>query len=71
MPHSQPPVCFRPFVRGVHDAVETAFPPSQRKGVPWILRVVEKQVLEHHSIVMRLVVRGEDQRDPTLLRKRA
>ena len=36
----------------------------------YVLRVLEEQVLQHHSIVMRLVVRGEHQRDPTTLRKR-
>ena len=36
----------------------------------YVLRVFEEQILQHHSIVMRLVVRGEHQRDPTALRKR-
>ena len=36
----------------------------------YVLRAFEEQILQHHSIVMRLVMRGEHQRDPTALRKR-
>jgi len=35
-----------------------------------MLRAFEEQILQHHSVVMRLVMRGEHQRDPTMLRKR-
>ena len=35
----------------------------------YVLRAFE-EILQHHSIVMCLVMRGEHQRDPTALRKR-
>jgi hypothetical protein len=38
--------------------------------IPSALPVIAKQLLEHHSVIRRLVVRGEDQRDATILRKR-
>ena len=38
--------------------------------ISYALRAFEEQILQHHSIVMRLVMRGEHQRDPTALRKR-
>ena len=39
-------------------------------NVPWALPMVEEQFPNHHGVIMRLVVRGEDQRDPAMLCKR-
>ena len=43
----------------------------RRANLRYVLHTLEEQILQHHSIVMRLVMRGEHQRDPTALRKRA
>src|SRR5262249_5881517 len=42
----------------------------RRANLRYVLRTLEEQILQHHSIVIRLVMRGEHQRDPTALRKR-
>jgi hypothetical protein len=53
--------------RAVDSIVEISAATCQSR---YVLRAFEEQILQHHSIVMRLVMRGEHQRDPSALRKR-